>query len=60
MEAFNTGTLPSEKYVDTEKYERKMNSIREGETIVSDDRYDPNKDMESESRDLCGCWKLGR
>lgn len=48
MEAFNTGTLPSDKYVDTEKYEARMNAIRGGETVVTSDRYDPNKDMESE------------
>lgn len=47
MEAFNTGTLPSDKYVDTEKYEARMNAIRGGETVVTSERYDPNKDMES-------------
>ncbi|ORY80289.1 hypothetical protein BCR35DRAFT_304488 [Leucosporidium creatinivorum] len=47
MEAFNTGTLPSDKYVDTAKYEARMNAIRGGETVVTSERYDPNKDMES-------------
>jgi hypothetical protein len=49
MEAFNTGTLPSDKYVDTSKYEARMNAIRGGETVVTSERYDPNKDMESTS-----------
>lgn len=45
MEAYNTGTLP-EKYVDIGKHEAKMAAIRSGETVVNDDRYDPNKDLE--------------
>lgn len=50
MEAFNTGTLTNDKYVDMAKYERKMEAIRSGETVATDDHYDPNKDLESELR----------
>lgn len=30
-----------------DKYEKKMDAIRSGETVVASDRYDPNADLES-------------
>lgn len=33
MEAFNTGTLPHDKFYDIPKYEKRMDSLRNGETI---------------------------
>lgn len=47
MEAFNTATLPHEKYYDLEKYERRQQAIRMGETVESNDMYNPNADMDT-------------
>lgn len=33
MEAFNTGTLPHDKFYDIPKYEKRMDSLRNGETV---------------------------
>ncbi|KAL8293643.1 hypothetical protein RQP46_000344 [Phenoliferia psychrophenolica] len=46
MEEFNTGTLPHDKYYDMNKYEARMNSLRNGESVTVSDKYDPNKDLE--------------
>lgn len=40
------GTLPHEKYYNIEKYEVRMNSLRNGETVTVSEGYDPNKDLE--------------
>ncbi|KAK0532922.1 hypothetical protein OC834_002429 [Tilletia horrida] len=44
IEDYNTATLPSEKYYDLEKFERKMEMIRQGETVPDDSTYDPRAD----------------
>ncbi|CAD6915254.1 unnamed protein product [Tilletia controversa] len=44
IEDYNTATLPSEKYYDLEKYERKMELIRQGETVPDDSTYDARAD----------------
>jgi len=44
IEDYNTATLPSEKYYDLERYERRMELIRQGETLPDDSTYDPRAD----------------
>lgn len=45
MEDFNTATLPHEKFYNIDVYERRMNLIRNGETLPVNDSYDMNADL---------------
>ncbi|KAF7783173.1 hypothetical protein Agabi119p4_2549 [Agaricus bisporus var. burnettii] len=46
IEDFNTATLPHEKFYNTEKYERRMDALRQGEFLPpAEDVYDPEADM---------------
>ncbi|THH09075.1 hypothetical protein EW145_g2269 [Phellinidium pouzarii] len=41
----NPATLPHEKFYDMSAYDRRMSSMRHGETLPITDSYDPNADM---------------
>ncbi|KAI5117985.1 hypothetical protein M0805_009202 [Coniferiporia weirii] len=45
IEDFNTATLPHEKFYDMTAYDRRMSSMRHGETLPIVDGYDPNADL---------------
>lgn len=46
MEDYNTATLPHEKYYALEAYDRRMASIRQGDTLpAGDEFYDVSKDI---------------
>ncbi|KAG9095933.1 hypothetical protein FRC06_009227, partial [Ceratobasidium sp. 370] len=45
VEDYNTATLPHEKFYNIDTYERRMNLIRNGETLPINDSYDPSADL---------------
>ncbi|KAG9123322.1 hypothetical protein FRC07_015098 [Ceratobasidium sp. 392] len=45
VEDYNTATLPHEKFYNIDAYERRMNLIRNGETLPVNDSYDPSADL---------------
>ncbi|KAG9085304.1 hypothetical protein FS749_004541 [Ceratobasidium sp. UAMH 11750] len=45
VEDYNTATLPHEKFYNIDVYERRMNLIRNGETLPVDDSYDLSADL---------------
>ncbi|KAG8716927.1 hypothetical protein FRC09_014990 [Ceratobasidium sp. 395] len=45
VEDYNTATLPHEKFYNIDTYERRMNLIRNGETLPINDNYDPSADL---------------
>lgn len=48
-EDFNTATLPHEKYYNIESFERRMASMRNGETLPINDDYDLSADLRAHS-----------
>ncbi|KAG8772801.1 hypothetical protein FRC12_002880 [Ceratobasidium sp. 428] len=45
VEDYNTATLPHEKFYNIDAYERRMNLIRNGETLPINDSYDLSADL---------------
>jgi len=45
VEDYNTATLPHEKFYNIDIYERRMNLIRNGETLPANDNYDISADL---------------
>jgi len=49
VEDYNTATLPHEKYYNMDKFEKRMNQLRNGELLPQASGYDANADMAAHS-----------